>query len=58
VLYALAPDFFRRGMEYVEQYGLIFVFAIVLLASSFIGMLMQSAIAAILDIFSKIFAIG
>lgn len=55
VLYALAPDFVRRGMEYIEQYGLVFVFVIVLFASSFIGMAMQAAITSILDLFSKIF---
>lgn len=57
VLYALAPDFVRRGMEAIEQFGIIFVFAIVLLASSVIGQLMVTVIAAILDLFSKIFAV-
>lgn len=57
VLYALAPEFVRRGMEFIEQYGLIFVFALVLLASSFIGSAMQVAIVAILDVFAKIFFI-
>ena len=55
VLYALAPDFVRRGMEFIEQYGLIFIFAIVLLGSSVIGMIMQTVIVALLDLFSKIF---
>ena len=55
VLYALAPDFVRRGMEFIEQYGLIFIFAIVLLGSSIIGMVMQTVIVALLDLFSKIF---
>jgi len=58
VLYALAPEFVRRGMEYIEQYGLIFVFAIVLLASSAIGSFMMLAIQVILDVFSKIFLLG
>lgn len=55
VLYALAPDFVRRGMEYIEQFGIILVFAIVLLASPVIGAIMSSSIVAIIDIFSKIF---
>lgn len=58
VIYALAPEFVRRGMELIEQYGLIFVFAIVLLASSYIGSFMITAIQAIVDIFSKIFMVG
>lgn len=58
VLYALAPEFVRRGMEYIEQYGLIFVFAIVLLASSVIGTLMMTVVGVILDVFSKIFMLG
>lgn len=55
VLYALAPDFVRRGMEFIEQYGLIFVFALVILGSSVIGTIMQTVIVALLDLFSKIF---
>lgn len=58
VLYALAPEFVRRGMEFIEQYGLIFVFAIVLLASSTIGAIMVAAIQAIIDLFAKIFLVG
>lgn len=55
VLYAFAPDFVRRGMEFLEQYGLIVVFAIVLLASRAIGGFMAQAISFFVDIFSKIF---
>ncbi len=58
VLYALAPDFVRRGMEVIEQYGLIFVFAVVLLASSVIGTYMMMVIQFIVDIFTKIFFVG
>lgn len=56
VLYVLAPDFVRRGMEAVERYGIIFVFAIVLLASQFIGAFMGAAIGAIFDVFMTIFS--
>lgn len=55
VIYALAPDFIRRGMEVIEQYGLILIFAIVLLASSFIGVLIQGGITGILRLFTAIF---
>jgi Zn-dependent protease len=55
VIYALAPDFVRRGMETIEQYGLIFIFAIVLLASSLIGSFMQAATTGILQVFSLVF---
>jgi Zn-dependent protease len=57
VIYALAPDFVRRGMEAIEQFGLIFVFVIIMLASSFIGMFMGSAISAILVLFAQLFGI-
>jgi Zn-dependent protease len=58
VLYALAPEIVRRGMEVIEQYGLIFVFAIVLLGSSIIGSAMGAAIDAIIGVFAKIFMVG
>ncbi len=57
VVYALAPDFVRKGMEVVEQYGLIFIFAIVLLASSAIGIFMQGATFFILQVFRTIFGL-
>lgn len=58
VLYALAPEFVRRGMEAIEQFGIIFVFIIVLLASSVIGAFMLSATTFIIDIFSLIFGLS
>lgn len=58
VLYALAPEFVRRGMEVIEQYGLIFIFLIVLAASSFIGSFMTSAINFFLTVFSHIFGLS
>ncbi|HEY1086020.1 MAG TPA: site-2 protease family protein [Candidatus Saccharimonadales bacterium] len=57
VLYALAPDFVRRGMEAVEQFGIIFVFAIVLVASSSIGVFMGGAIRMIFNFFKLIFGL-
>lgn len=55
VLYALAPEFVRRGMEAIERFGLIFVFAIVLLASPLISRFMQAGVQFFLEIFSRIF---
>ncbi|MGO3702221.1 MAG: site-2 protease family protein [Candidatus Saccharimonadales bacterium] len=58
VLYALAPEFVRRGMEVIEQYGIILVFAVVLLASSVIGQIMGGGINAILQLFMLIFGVS
>lgn len=55
VLYALAPDSVRRLMETIEQFGIIFVFAIVLLAGSLLGSFMGSAINGIINIIQTIF---
>jgi len=58
VLYALAPEFVRRGMEAIERYGIIFVFIIVLLLSPLIGAFMSSVIDFFLTVFSHIFSIS
>lgn len=55
VLYALAPEFVRTGMRFIEQYGLIFIFALVLLAGPLLGQYMGSAINFFIDLFSAIF---
>jgi Zn-dependent protease len=57
VLYALAPEFVRRGMEAIEQFGIIFVFALVLLASTAIGRFMGEAMDFFLQVFLKIFLV-
>ena len=57
VLYALAPEFVRRGMEVIEQYGIFLVFALVLLASSTIGAIMGAGIDGIVNVFSWIFQV-
>lgn len=57
VLYALAPEFVRRGMEMIEQFGIILVFAIVLLSGGMIGQIMGIGIDAILQLFIAIFRI-
>ncbi|HEY0965396.1 MAG TPA: site-2 protease family protein [Candidatus Saccharimonadales bacterium] len=57
VVYALAPDFVRSGMEAIERYGIIFIFTIVLLASRYIGQFMLVGIETILNIFQAVFAL-
>jgi Zn-dependent protease len=55
VLYAVAPEFARRGMETIERYGLIVIFVIVLVASPIIGAFIQGASGSILNVFFMIF---
>lgn len=55
VLYALAPEFVRRGMEVMERFGILVVFMIVLVAGSTVGIFMQLAINFFLGLFSHIF---
>ena len=55
VIYALAPEFVRTGMRAIERYGIVFVFAIVLLFNAQIGIFIISAITFFLDVFSHIF---
>jgi Zn-dependent protease len=57
VIYALAPEFIRRGMEAIERFGIMLVFLIVLVASPFIGSIMGGAIEFFLSVFQGIFRI-
>ena len=57
VLYALAPEFVRRGMEAIERFGIIFVFIIVLAASPLISAFMRTSMNFILDVFGRIFGL-
>lgn len=57
-LYAIAPDPVRRFMEMMEQYGIVVVFAVVLLASNYIGQFIIASQRAILQIYSAIFGIS
>jgi Zn-dependent protease len=58
VVYALAPDFVRSGMETIERYGILFVFAIVLLASQYIGTVLLAVIEIIINMFRAIFGLA
>jgi len=57
VVYALAPDFVRLGMEMIERYGILFVFAIILLASQYIGTALLAVIEIIINMFQAIFGL-
>lgn len=57
VLYALAPDWARRGMEWIERYGVVLVFIIVLLASTLIGQYMNAAIGFFIGIFERLLGV-
>ena len=57
VLYALAPDWARRGMEWIEQYGVMLVFILVLLGGGVIGSYMQASIDWIVSVFARIFGV-
>lgn len=57
VLYALAPDFVRRGIEAIERLGVWVILAVVLLASRYIGEFMLGAINMILRVFEVIFGV-
>lgn len=58
VLYALAPEFVRRGMEWIERYGVMFVFILVLLGSRFIGVFMQQGIQFFVSLFARLLGVA
>lgn len=57
VLYALAPEFVRVGMRFIEQYGLVVIFVLVLFAAPVLGSVMGAGINFFVEIFSSIFRI-
>ena len=57
VLYAFAPDTVRRGMEMIERYGVMVVFAIVLIASPVISQIMITCMNAIISLFTALFSV-
>lgn len=57
VLYALAPEFVRTGMRAIEQFGIIFILILVLLAGSLLGAYMSEAINFFLLLFQTIFRV-
>lgn len=57
VLYALAPEFVRRGMEVIERYGIVIVFVLVIIASSLVGRMMMAIMTVIIEVFAQIFGV-
>ncbi len=57
VLYALAPEFIRSGMRFIEQYGIVLVFILVLAAGQLLGAYMNSAITFFLNVFMMVFRV-
>lgn len=55
VIFALAPDFVRQGMIFIERFGILLVFAIVLLAGPAIGTIMGTAVEFFISVFNGIF---
>ena len=51
VLYAIAPDGFRRILEQIEQYGIIIVYALIVLFGNVFSSLMVNGTNAIIDFF-------
>lgn len=58
VIYSLAPDFVRRGMEMMESFGLIIVFLIVFLGGGLVSTYMNAIITGTTRVFSIIFGVG
>lgn len=56
VLYALAPEFVRTGMRYIEQYGIFIVFLLVLVAGQALGVYMSEVINFFLNLFASVFS--
>ncbi len=54
VLYALAPEFVRRGMEAIERYGIMFVFVVIFIAGPSLSIFLVSVINFFLELFAKI----
>ena len=57
VLYALAPEFVRTAMRFIEQFGIIFVFILVLFASATLSTYMSAVLDFFLQGFSFIFGV-
>lgn len=57
VLYALAPESVRRGMEWIERYGVMVVFIIIMIGQAAIGRIMTFATNGIIQFFYVIFGV-
>ena len=57
VLYALAPESVRRGMEWIERYGVMVVFIIIMIGQAASGRIMTFATNGIIQLFCMIFGV-
>ncbi len=57
VLYALAPEFVRRGMESMERFGIIIVFALILVGGSTFGIVFSGVITFFIQLFARIYGL-
>ncbi len=58
VMYALAPDFVRKGMDTIERYGVVLVLVIVLVSGSLLDAYMRGVITVVLEVFARIFGVA
>jgi Zn-dependent protease len=58
VLYALAPEFIRRGMEMIERYGFVVLLVIVVLGSSILGPFLANVDIFFLQLFAHVFGVA
>ena len=57
VLYAVAPEPVRRGMELIEQYGIMLVLLVVMIGAPVIGQVIYTCINAIISLFMTIYGV-
>jgi len=57
VLYVLAPEFVRRGMDALERFGTTIIFLLILLTGSSVGVFISSVITFFINIFAKFFGL-
>ncbi len=56
-LYAIAPEYLRIAMRYIERLGLFVIFAVVILVGSGLGVYITEVMGFFLDLFSDIFTL-
>lgn len=54
VMYALAPEVIRRGMEWLERYGIIIIFLVIVMMSPVLTAFIQRSIVLIVQLFHAI----
>lgn len=57
LLYALAPEFVRRGMERMERFGIVIIFTLLLVAGTYLESLMLSSTNFFLSAFCWVFGV-